>query len=118
MVMELDRAIGHLIRILYDTKILHDAIVFFTTLTGATQSSNLYTYPSNYPLKGGNGTLWEGGSRALGFVYSNRITKKGMSKMMFSNLVGQKGRNKYTYTHHLNQLIKALVHSAANKGTV
>lgn len=76
MVMELDRAIGHLIRILYDTKILHDAIVFFTTLTGATQSSNLYTYPSNYPLKGGNGTLWEGGSRALGFVYSNRITKK------------------------------------------
>ena len=78
MVMELDRAVGHLIRLLYDTKILHDAIVFFTTLTGATENRNLYTYPSNYPLKGSNGTLWEGGSRALGFVYSNRITKKGM----------------------------------------
>ncbi|XP_065070818.1 arylsulfatase I-like [Rhopilema esculentum] len=76
MVMELDKAVGHLVRLLYDTKILHDAIVFFTTLTGATQNNNIYTYPSNYPLKGGNGTMWEGGSRALGFVYSNRITQK------------------------------------------
>ena len=82
MVMELDRAVGHLIRLLYDTKILHEAIVFFTTLTGATESTNLYTYPSNYPLKGGNGTLWEGGSRALGFVYSNRITSKGGSSFL------------------------------------
>ena len=86
MVMELDRAVGHLIRLLYDTKILHDAIVFFTTLTGATESNNLYTYPSNYPLKGGNGTLWEGGSRALGFVYSNRITKKGMKMNWFVSI--------------------------------
>eukprot|EP00794_Sanderia_malayensis_P018174 gene18174-19988_t len=76
MVMELDRAIGHLVRLLYDTKILHDAVVIFTALTGATEDSNIYTFPSNYPLRGSNGTLWEGGSRSLGFVYSNRITNK------------------------------------------
>lgn len=76
MVMELDRAIGHLVRLLYDTKILHDAVVFFTTLTGATEENHIYTYPSNSPLRGGNGTLWEGGSRSLGFVYSNRISRK------------------------------------------
>ncbi len=82
MVMQLDRAIGHLIRLLYDTKILHDAVVFFTTLTGATEGSNMFTYPSNSPLRGGNGTLWEGGSRALGFVYSNRISQKGNSNIL------------------------------------
>ena len=102
--MELDRAVGHLIRLLYDTKILHDAIVFFTTITGATESSNLYTYPSNYPLKGGNGTLWEGGSRALGFVYSNRITKKGMKENVCLLLLGykdgiQESNHKITCNH-------------------
>ena len=82
--MQLDRAIGHLIRLLYDTGILHNAISFFTTITGATQGANLYTWPSNYPFKGGNGTLWEGGSRAVGFVYSNRIKMKGKSDIMNS----------------------------------
>ncbi|XP_065647242.1 arylsulfatase I [Hydra vulgaris] len=77
MIMQLDRAVGHLVRILYDTGILHDAILIFTTLTGGTKGNNFYTWPSTYPFRGGNGTLWEGGSRALGFVYSNRIARRG-----------------------------------------
>lgn len=77
MVMQLDRAIGHLIRILYDTGTLQHAILFFTTLTGGTKGNNLYTWPSTYPFRGSNGTLWEGGSRALGYVYSNTIKRRG-----------------------------------------
>jgi len=77
MIMELDRAVGHLIRIMYDTGILHNGILAFTTLTGGTKGNNFYTWPSNYPFRGGNGTVWEGGSRALSFVYSNRIAKRG-----------------------------------------
>ena len=75
--MQLDRAIGHLIRILYDTGTLQHAIMFFTTLTGGTKGNNLYTWPSTYPFRGSNGTLWEGGSRALGYVYSNTIKRRG-----------------------------------------
>lgn len=77
LVMQLDRAIGHLIRILYDTGVLHNGILVFTTLTGGTKGNNFYTWPSTYPFRGGNGTLWEGGSRGLGFVYSNRIQRRG-----------------------------------------
>lgn len=77
LVMQLDRAIGHLIRMLYDTGTLQHSVLVFTTLTGGTKGNNLYTWPSTYPFRGSNGTLWEGGSRALGFVYSNRIKKRG-----------------------------------------
>jgi len=77
MIMQLDRAVGHLIRILYDTGILHNAILFFTTITGGTKGNNFYTWPSTYPFRGSNGTVWEGGTRAIGFVYSNRIQRRG-----------------------------------------
>ena len=75
--MQLDRAVGHLIRILYDTGILHNAILFFTTITGGTKGNNFYTWPSTYPFRGSNGTVWEGGARGVGFVYSNRIQRRG-----------------------------------------
>lgn len=77
LIMQLDRAVGHLIRILYDTGVLRNAILIFTTLTGGTKGNNLYTWPSTYPFRGSNGTLWEGGSRGLSFVYSNRIQRRG-----------------------------------------
>ena len=32
---------------------------------------------SNYPLKGGKDTLWEGGVRGVAFVHSNMIAKRG-----------------------------------------
>ncbi|XP_048248777.1 arylsulfatase I-like [Haliotis rufescens] len=54
------------------TFIMDNLLLVFTTDNGGPPSQGA----NNWPLRGGKATLWEGGTRGAGFVYSKTLLKK------------------------------------------
>lgn len=73
MVTAMDQSIGTIITALRKYQLLRDSIIVFTTDNGGAA----HIAGSNLPLRGSKTTLWEGGTRGVGFVYSSRLFKKG-----------------------------------------
>lgn len=72
MVTAMDQSVGTIVSALRKYKMLRNSIIVFTTDNGGAA----HLVGSNLPLRGSKTTLWEGGTRGVGFVYSSRIFKR------------------------------------------
>ncbi|KAK7481486.1 hypothetical protein BaRGS_00027248 [Batillaria attramentaria] len=74
MVAILDEAIGNITSYLESTTYMDNLLIIFTTDNGGP----VWDAGNNWPLRGAKATLWEGGSRGTGFIYSKTlINNKG-----------------------------------------
>lgn len=77
----LDYGIGRVYNALVKKDMINNTIIVFTTDNGGPANGFDFNWANNYPLRGVKATLWEGGVRAAGFVYSNWIEKPGRTSM-------------------------------------
>ncbi|XP_020614263.1 arylsulfatase I-like, partial [Orbicella faveolata] len=76
MVASLDESVGNITKALKRSGLYDNSVIVFTTDNGGAPWGFNWNQGSNYPLRGGKVTLWEGGVRGVGFVHSNLIRKK------------------------------------------
>lgn len=77
MVSALDESVLNVTIALTEKNLINDTVIVFTTDNGGAAGHMELNLASNYPLKGGKFTVWEGGIRAVGFVYSDLISNAG-----------------------------------------
>lgn len=77
MVSALDESVRQLVTTLKKKGLYENSIIIFTTDNGAAAGGLDNSAGSNYPLRGAKNTLWEGGVRAVGFIHSPLIKKRG-----------------------------------------
>ena len=70
MLGALDDGIKNITEALMEIGIWNETLLIFSTDNGAPCSHFNGTAMSNYPLRGGKGTLWEGGVKGAGFIYT------------------------------------------------
>ncbi|XP_047501488.1 arylsulfatase B-like [Penaeus chinensis] len=66
MVTALDEAVGRVVQALKDTGLYDNSVIVFSSDNGGVGMNG----ESNQPLRGNKGSMWEGGTRAVGFVHS------------------------------------------------
>ncbi|XP_046566778.1 arylsulfatase B-like [Haliotis rubra] len=72
MVSALDEAVGNITQALEEKGLMDNLLLVFTTDNGGPT----YTASNNLPLRGAKNTLWEGGTKGTGFIYSKNLLKK------------------------------------------
>lgn len=84
MVSALDEATQNLTSVLTTAGLWEDTLLIFTTDNGG----NLKQNGNNFPLRGAKFSLWEGGTRGVGFVYSasDALIPKGMRGTSISSI--------------------------------
>jgi len=75
MVSALDAAMDQVVRGLKETDQYKNTIIVFTTDNGGAANYG----GNNFPLRGTKGTLYEGGTRGIGFVHSPLLKQTGFS---------------------------------------
>ncbi|XP_055333769.1 arylsulfatase B-like isoform X2 [Paramacrobiotus metropolitanus] len=70
MVGALDESVGRVYAALKERKMLDNSIIIFTTDNGGATAGYDRNKASNWPLRGGKDTLFEGGVRATAFLWS------------------------------------------------
>ncbi|ESO90112.1 hypothetical protein LOTGIDRAFT_206748 [Lottia gigantea] len=83
MVSALDDAVGAIVDALSEEGMLSNSIIVFTTDNGGPSNGFDGNAASNYPLRGLKATLWEGGVRGNGLIYSPLLqTQRYVSQQM------------------------------------
>ena len=75
MVTEMDKGIGSIKSALQSKRMWKNSVIIFVSDNGAPQDDD---GGSNYPLRGGKGSLFDGGSRVPAFIASPLIDLKGV----------------------------------------
>ncbi|XP_046811287.1 arylsulfatase B [Lucilia cuprina] len=73
MVTKLDDSVGRIVQQLQKQKMLNDSIIIFSTDNGGPAEGFNLNHASNWPLRGVKNTLWEGGIRGAGLIWSPRL---------------------------------------------
>uniref|UniRef100_A0A6P7FT84 Arylsulfatase I-like n=1 Tax=Diabrotica virgifera virgifera TaxID=50390 RepID=A0A6P7FT84_DIAVI len=72
---KLDDSVGSVTKALYNAGKLENTIIIFSSDNGGPAAGFNLNAASNYPLRGVKNTLWEGGIRAAGLLWSPLIKK-------------------------------------------
>lgn len=75
MVSKLDDSVGRIVQQLQRQNMLNDSIIVFSTDNGGPAEGFNLNHASNWPLRGVKNTLWEGGVRGAGLLWSPRLKK-------------------------------------------
>lgn len=73
MLSKMDDSVGHLMKALKNKKMLDNTIIVFSTDNGGPAEGFNLNAASNWPLRGVKNTVWEGGIRGAGFVWSPKL---------------------------------------------
>ncbi|XP_029826470.2 arylsulfatase B-like [Ixodes scapularis] len=76
-VYELDQSVGMVMESLHRRGMLENSVVVFSSDNGARPLGPGANAGSNWPLRGGKSTLWEGGVRGAAFVWSPLLSRVG-----------------------------------------
>lgn len=87
MVDALDESVGAVVEALNRTGMLNDTIIVFSSDNGADLFGKHLTGASSWPLRGCKATLWEGGLRAPGFVWSTRLKRRRRMSRQLMHIV-------------------------------
>ncbi|XP_046561885.1 arylsulfatase B-like [Haliotis rubra] len=71
MVSALDEAVGNVTSVLKEKGLFDNTLILFTADNGGPVEA----YASNWPLRGGKHTIWEGGTRGTSFMYGAGLKK-------------------------------------------
>lgn len=75
MVTALDVAVKFVVNALQHRGMWENTLFVFTTDNGGPATP--HSAGNNWPLRGSKHTLWEGGTRGIGFIHGNMLQKKG-----------------------------------------
>ncbi|PNF39716.1 Arylsulfatase B [Cryptotermes secundus] len=70
MVSKLDESVGRVVQALQRRHMLESSVILFLSDNGAPSKGRQPNWGSNWPLKGVKETLWEGGVRGVGLIWS------------------------------------------------
>lgn len=76
MMSKLDDSVGDLVKALDRKKMLNNTVIVFSTDNGGPAEGFNLNAASNWPLRGVKNTLWEGGVRGAGFVWSSGLVQR------------------------------------------
>jgi len=71
----MDDSVGQIVDQLRQSNMLENSIIIFSSDNGGPAQGFNLNFASNYPLKGVKNTLWEGGVRAAGLIWSPLLKK-------------------------------------------
>ncbi|XP_076235831.1 arylsulfatase B [Calliopsis andreniformis] len=77
MLSKLDESVGHVVEALHKKGMLKNSIIVFSTDNGGPPAGFNLNAASNWPLRGTKNTLWEGGIRGAGLIWSPRLVRPG-----------------------------------------
>ena len=72
MIAAMDEAVHNVTKALQERGLMDNTFIVFTSDNGGP----VHEAASNWPLRGSKITIWEGGTRAAGFVYAPRLLQK------------------------------------------
>lgn len=75
MLTKLDESVGKVVRALAKAKMLENSVIIFSTDNGGPAAGFNLNAASNWPLRGVKNTLWEGGVRGAGLIWSPLIDR-------------------------------------------
>jgi arylsulfatase A-like enzyme len=76
MMHHLDQSTGAIVQTLAEEKMLENSIIIFSTDNGGPAAGFNLNAASNFPLRGVKNTLWEGGIRGAGFIWSPLLKER------------------------------------------